>query len=331
MAHEVESLSYSGKLPWHGIGFEIIGETTPAGMLKSAKLDWTVSKRPMVTANHKNFATEPVAYDLAFQDLFALVRDSDNKILGVCGPQYQPFQNSEVFDFFNKFTEAGHMKMEVAGSLKGGHYVWALARLEGEAFTLMNEDKNFSYLLMLSPHVWGEALTILFTSVRVVCWNTLTQAMNKKVTDRFRYIHNTNFADVKALAELSVEQAMINKAVYEQKAKILAETKIFDISKLYNYIAAVVQPKLLEGGDANPIEFGKVADQIHMNYRVGPGCQFDSSRATWWGAFNAVTYFYDHQFGRTGPDMRLYDSWAWKTARTKRLAFDLALTYAQAA
>lgn len=332
MAHEVESIAYVGDVPWHGIGVQLDKAPTPQKMLKVAHLDWSVSKRPLFTANSPNFSQEPCAVDLLLNDYFSLVRDSDNKVLGICGPQYQPFQNSEVFDFFKKFTDAGNMKMEVAGSLKGGLWVWALARIQGGAFELMGDDKNYTYLLLCSPHIWGEALTIMFTTIRVVCWNTLTQALNKAITGKFRAIHNRGFADVRGLAEISVEQAMINKAVYEQKAKLLSSAKVVDVTKLYEYIASLFQPALLES--EAPVEstlFNKAATQVLFNYHTGPGSSMKSAKNTWWGAYNSITYYFDHQVGRGNADTRLYDAWlSHKNAVIKRKAFESAIEYAQA-
>lgn len=338
MAAEVESIAYVGDVPWHGIGTQLDTIPTPRKMLVKAKLDWSVSKRPLFTAESPNFSVEPCAVDLLLNDYFALVRDSDNKVLGICGPQYQPFQNAEVFDFFKKFTDAGNMKMEVAGSLKGGLWVWALARIQEGAFNLMGDDKNYTYLLLCSPHIWGEALTIMFTPIRVVCWNTLTLAMSKAITGKFRAIHNRGFADVRGLAQMSVEQAMINKAVYEQKAKLLAETNIIDVSKLYKYIASIFQPALLtneacENVDQSDLQFNfnRSATQVLYNYHTCPGSSMRSAKGTWWGAYNAVTYFFDHQVGRGNADTRLYDAWlSHKNAVTKRKAFDKAIEYAQA-
>lgn len=332
MSHEVEAVAYTGDVPWHGIGVYLKESPTPKKMLKDASLDWSVSKRPLFTANSPNFVKEPCSADLMFDDLYALVRDSDNKIFGVCGPQYQPFQNSEVFDFFNKFTQAGNMVMEVAGSLKQGRWVWALARIKEGAFNLMGKDPNYTYLLLCSPHIWGEAMTIMFTSIRVVCWNTLTMALSKAVTGKFRAIHNRGFADVRTLAEMSIENAMIQKAVYEQKAKILSETKIVEINSLYEYIARLLQPNMLAEGDVDLDKFSRSSKQVVYNFHTGPGATLVSAKDTWWGAYNAVTYFFDHQVGRGNSDTRLYEAWlSHKNAVTKRKAFDIAVEYAQAA
>lgn len=333
MSAEIESIAYVGATPWHGLGVELKEAPTPQHLLKQAGLNWTVSKRPIWTADESTFATKPCGTNLMFNNLYALVRDSDNSIFGVCGPAYQPFQNGEVFEFFNKFTEAGNMKMEVAGSLKNGRWIWALARLEEGAFTLTGNDKNYTYLLLCSPHIWGEALTIMFTSIRVVCWNTLTAALNKAVSGKFKAVHNRGFADVKGLAALSVEHAMVQKAVYEQKAKLLSQQKIVDVTALYNYIATLIQPDLVTKGDADSADFHKTAQQILYNYHTAPGSELKSAKGTWWGAFNAVTYYFDHQVGvRSVQDTRLYNAWVGHTTSVvKRKALELAVTMAQAA
>ena len=58
MAHMVETMAYAGQVPWHGLGEKVEGNLTPEQMLKAAKLDWTVSKRPMY------FADKPNTWDL---------------------------------------------------------------------------------------------------------------------------------------------------------------------------------------------------------------------------------------------------------------------------
>ena len=84
-----------------------------------------------------------------------ITRDSDNKILSHCGDDYVPIQNDQIFDFFKKFTEAGHMKMETAGSLRGGSEIWGLAKIAAD-FELAGGDEVKGYLLINQPHVAGK-------------------------------------------------------------------------------------------------------------------------------------------------------------------------------
>ena len=181
MAHEVETMAYAGQVPWHGLGKQVDGDMSPEQMLKAAQIDWTVSKRPAYTVDKPNCwnIVDPTgeAGFLRCPDNYFLVRDSDNKILSPCGEGYVPFQNSEVMDFFKKFTEAGSMTMETAGSLKEGKDIWGLAKLKDE-FALAGGDEVGGYLLLNNSHQVGKAMTVMFTPIRVVCNNTLTMALN---------------------------------------------------------------------------------------------------------------------------------------------------------
>ena len=44
MAHNVETMAYAGKVPWHGLGYRVPMDLTPDQMLEAASLDWTVTK-----------------------------------------------------------------------------------------------------------------------------------------------------------------------------------------------------------------------------------------------------------------------------------------------
>ena len=97
-----------------------------------------------------------------------LVRDSDNKPLGPVGPKFIPTQNSEAFEFFDKFASAGKIKMETAGSLRQGRQIWGLAKMQ-EGFTVAGKDRVEGYMLVAVSHEWGRANEIRFTPIRVVC------------------------------------------------------------------------------------------------------------------------------------------------------------------
>src|SRR5690348_7269280 len=156
MPADVETMAYrnenAASRPWHGLGNAIDHDATPEEMLTASELDWTVSKRPLFAPAAKPSATETPNLDnlMSVPDYFALVRDSDNKVFGPCGKEYVPTQNRQAFDFFKKFTQVGHMRMETAGSLQGGRQVWVLAKIP-KTITLPGGDLVEGYLLMSSP------------------------------------------------------------------------------------------------------------------------------------------------------------------------------------
>ena len=104
MAHMVETMAYAGKVPWHGLGNKVDGNLTPDEMLVAAQLDWTVSKRPLYYADKPNTwdLNDPrgEASMLKADKHYAIVRDTDNRVLSHCGEAFVPFQNQETMSFF---------------------------------------------------------------------------------------------------------------------------------------------------------------------------------------------------------------------------------------
>ena len=155
MAHMVETMAYAGQVPWHGLGEKVEHNLTPDEMLKAAGLDWTVSKRPVYYADKPNTwdLNDPrgEADLLRANEHYVVVRDTDNRVLSHCGEGFIPFQNHETMSFFKKFTEAGHMEMDTAGSLSDGERVWGLAKIK-KGFKLAGGDDIEGYLLMANSH-----------------------------------------------------------------------------------------------------------------------------------------------------------------------------------
>src|SRR5688572_2254467 len=138
------------KAPWNNLGVDLDPTMTPAEALRAAKLDWEVLKLPMYSKlNNSEFIVPGHSQ---------LLRESDAVSLGICGPEYRPFQNSQIFEFFSRFTEAGAMTLETFGSLNGGRLIWALANM-GQSVEVGKGDEVKGYLLLVQPHIWGKAMT----------------------------------------------------------------------------------------------------------------------------------------------------------------------------
>ena len=370
MPAEVETMAYAMKdradVPWHGLGNPIDHDASPEEMLEVSGLNWTVSKRPLFAPGgltsigpgtafptFKDYLADPDGTALSVSEYFALVRDSDNKVLGPAGKEYIPTQNRQAFDFFKKFTTVGHMTMDTAGSLQGGKQVWVLARL-GKMFTLPGGDEIHGYLLLSSPHVWGKSLVIKFVTIRVVCMNTFTMAMNEaKYGKGFRMPHIRAF-DAEVAQEAAISLGIANELFegFEATANKLARTKI-DTDVTVRYIADVFQPELVveqfgksfykatEAKQAEMLldptspkvdasQFKRSAYDVLTAVNRQPGADLESTRGTLWGAFNATTYYTDHLAGRD-RDNALYAAWFGPKAATKSQALKRAIQMAEVA
>jgi len=317
MVSAVETMAYANEVPWHGLGESVSDQLTPEQMLKAAQLDWSVSKEKMYLGNGKQVPGK-----------YALVRDKDNSVLSVVGQTYKPVQNERAMSFFKQFTEAGQMTMETAGSLWDGRYVWSLARL-GKDFTLGKKDEMRNYLLLASPHVHGKALVMQFTSVRVVCWNTLTFALGNSLkggVNAFRMPHSTRFDDtVKEQAKAALELGIGQADEFKEAATLLSKKKAKS-EDVEEFFCEVLQfdPKRAEkkksGGNKEPHKLPKFRAALEY----APGVDLNTAKGTWWGALNAVTYTIDHEVGKN-RNTALKNAWLGHTAGIKRRAMELAL------
>lgn len=315
MAHEVESMAYTNQVPWHGLGYRVDEAPSVNKMLKIAKLDWHVAKQPLFTT-----ADTPKAEKLDVEDYYALVRDKDNSVLDVVGRQYRPVQNKDSFEFFKEFVEAGKAKMETAGSLRGGRYVWGLANLN-HSFKLANNDEVKGYILVASPHEQGKSLIIKFTTVRVVCNNTLTLALRTGGTE-FRMAHRVEFdAKMRDKAKEVLGIAHNQMEEFEKNAQRLKKRKMSRQDAI-NALSITYQPdailkQLMEDFDKNANPTMKRLMDIMEN---APG----ADPTTAWGVLNAVTYHVDHIASRT-TDKRMTNAWFGKGESRKQLTLNTLL------
>ena len=342
MAHAVETMAYAGEVPWHGLGVKVEDNLTPDEMLVVAGLDWTVSKRHLFT--HSEPSVENSKEVIPVNDYYVLVRDSDNKTFGPCGPKFVPSQNADAFKFFEKFTSVGDMSMDTAGALKGGEQVWGLAKIN-DGFTLPGDDRVLGYLLVSVSHKWGKANEIRFTPIRVVCNNTLTYALADKTRPSFKMPHLTALdAEVFKSAEEALGIAGDRMKDFKESAEFLS-SKNYTSQNVVSYISELFQPELLEQqknieqmSDIKAIatrqsmvdEFKRIPAMVHQALEEQPGANLKSSKGTWWGAANAVTFIVDHKWGHD-RDAALHNAWFGGRASLKQKAISKALEYAKAA
>lgn len=327
MTAAVESMAYTGEIPWHGLGATFAPGTSPQEILKIAKLDWTVEKLPLVAYDEGDDLDSAVH----LTEHFGLIRNRDGvyDALGVCGKEYIPTQNEEAFTFFTEFCESGNMTMETAGSLIGGKQVFGLAKLN-RSFVLPGDDVTEAYLLLSHPHIWGKALITMLTPIRVVCMNTLAMAL-RKGGPKFVMTHRNRFdIAMQNEAKKTLGLALTEFEVFHQGAEFLAKREYTD-ETLFKYIAETMQPELLAANeDIKADMLKRNASRVLYLVNKGRGSELQAAHNTWWGAFNAVTSFYDHDYGQTS-DARLTSAWFGPNASKKRAAFDSAIEYAKAA
>jgi phage/plasmid-like protein (TIGR03299 family) len=149
------------------------------------------------------------------------------------------------------------------------------------------------------------ATTVAFTSIRVVCQNTLFFAKEDIVKNKRPQVkvpHSVRFNPNRLKEELGLmDEAW---ATFSAKVQKLAERQIEE-----SMASTFFKNILLRKGEKS---LSSRADREYASimalYESAPGQDLDTAKGTVWGALNAVTYYVDH-VRSTGAGARLDSAW----------------------
>ena len=317
MAHQVETMAYAGEVPWHGLGVPVSNDLTPQQMMIKAGVDWDVHEcQSFIEFDGKKIPTGQKS----------LIRGTDGTVLTNVGPDWNPCQNSEAFEFFSEYVLSGNMEMHTAGSLKNGQVVWALAKVK-ESFDLFNGDQVDSYLLFSNPHQYGKSINVRFTPIRVVCNNTLTLSLESKADRSVKVGHRTVFDPEMVKEQLGIASEKLR--TYKEMAEFLGSKRYSTeaLIEYYNTVFPLTSDKKVQGKGLSVETLSRNAKLYYDAIEQQPGAKF--AEGSWWQAFNSVTFVTDHVQGRN-QDTRLYNNWYGNNQARKRDALKKALEFAEA-
>jgi phage/plasmid-like protein (TIGR03299 family) len=297
-----DCMMYTGEVPWHELGTKLNQPATSAEAIKAAGLDWDVRKVPLYAVEGNTIL--PAAGCMA-------VVPSDRwgqpacPIFGVVGQGYEILQNREAFAFFDAIVGKDAAIYHTAGALGQGENIWLLAKLPG-LMTIMEGDSVEKYVLLSTGHDGRSAVRITITGVRVVCQNTLTQALSTGQTF-LRAQHNRTLKQ--HLTETAEVLRAVNQA-YTRMEKVCQAMlrRELDDAEVHAYLNAVIaHPAPTKGKMALPRWVRADRDGCFQQFKEGPGTQLPGVEGTLWAAYNGVTDYYDHfrRYGLRGDGNRM--------------------------
>jgi len=314
MPHEIESMTYFGKLPWHGLGTALEEADLfdwPKASVK-AGLDWEAELVPLVTSD----TGDKVAHR-------AVRRQSDGRILGVVGHKYTILQNQDAFKWFAPFLEAKEAALHTAGSLRQGSRIWVLAKLNRDPLVIATGDEVEKYLLLSHSHDGSLAVRVGFTPVRVVCANTLAMAHGADASKLIRVKHTKDVHQNLAAIREVINLANVEFQATAEQYKLLARKSI-NQADLRSYVKRVL--KVQDDQDAGT-RMKNIIDEIIGLAEAGRGNDLPSVRGTLWTAYNGVSEWLTYNRGHT-QDSRLNSLWFGDGAAMNRQALETALAMA---
>lgn len=320
MTHEFET-GFTVRTPaWHRLGVVLPEAPSVEEAIRLAGLDWTVSLQPLGAL----ISDKGVLNTREVKTHRAVVRDTDHTILGIVGKDYQPLQNARAFEFIDWFVSSGACQLETAGSLKGGRRVWVLARLKDAEADVLNGDRVRGYFLLSNAHDGTQAVRAQFTTIRVVCWNTLSRAdrrANSGLEDCLRVRHTS-----KVEAGLDLVKRTVDMAAQTFTATVQDFQRMASRGLPVDGLAAFVREVLEVTEDEQKAGKGSKAwEAVLKAYYNAPGANIPGVRGTYWGAYNALTDWVDHTRGQRSEAARLESAWFGEGSRLKQRAYEVAL------
>lgn len=228
MAHMIDNstgraaMAYAGARPWHGLGAELTAGASIETWTREAGLDWlAMSAVPMFQRADGSVGM--------FDDKQVIYRGDTGAPLSVMGAGYKIVQPRDVLEFFRNVVRDHGFSIETAGALNGGRKIWALAR-NGHAGEVVKGDSVRQYLLLATSLDGSTPTVAAYTSVRVVCQNTMREAFaevkKRRGADRAGSVvvtsHRSDFDAASVREQLGVADKTWQK--YMEQMRTLAAT-----------------------------------------------------------------------------------------------------------
>jgi len=215
MAHQLEQMAYVGETPWHGLGNQLSQNQPIEVWAQQAGMDWRIESSN-VSYMAQNERGQSII--MPYEEQRVLYRSDTHAPLSVVSQRFQEVQPREILEFYRDLTEQSGFELETAGVLKGGKKFWALART-GQTSSLKGKDVSNGYILLATACDGTLATTAQFTSIRVVCNNTLAIALKGQNSSAgvVKVPHSTKFDADKVKQQLGISVRAWDEHMYEMK------------------------------------------------------------------------------------------------------------------
>jgi len=347
MAHQIEQIAYVGETPWHGLGNQLSPHQPIEVWAEQAGMDWRIESSD-VSYMAQNERGQSII--MPYEEQRVLYRSDTHAPLSVVSQRYQEVQPKQILEFYRDLTEQSGFELETAGVLKGGKKFWALAKM-GQTSALKGKDVSNGYILLATACDGTLATTAQFTSIRVVCNNTLAIASKGQNSSAgvVKVPHSTKFDAEKIKQQLGISVRAWEDHMYEMKQ--LSQRKVtqteaaayFDavfnntslsmpeqedgIIQFYRNVAMQAQSNNPATKADNKTEpNGRAMSKVMTMFNgQGRGAELSSAKDTAYGLLCSITEFADHERRAMSQDHRLDSAWFGAGAGLKQRGLEQAL------
>ena len=277
---------------WHGLGTIVQDYPTSVEALQFAGLDYRVEKRKLFTLDNADIISKSVP------DYYATIRTDNENVLGVVGKDYEVVQNTDAFNFFDSIVGGDGIQYETAGALGKGERIFITAKLPNY-IKVGKDDLIEQYLFLTTSHDGFGSITAAFTPIRIVCNNTLNAALQNH-SNAIKIRHTVNAKERLETAHRLM--GITNKLSVELESIFNRWTKVrindTEVKKLIQ-LAMVPNKEVLQNIQAGKDDelstcFKNICDNSFEYAMCNPTQQLETTKGTLFGAYNAVTGYYQN-------------------------------------
>lgn len=230
-------------------------------------------------------------------------RDDTSRPLGVVTDRFELLTHAQMGPILEAIQGEGDVKYETAGSVRDGRTVYALLRLD-EPYTIPGDVDGFGdpvhtypYLALLNSHDGTGSCKVLYTQVRVVCWNTVqaADADGDRHGAQFSFRHTTGMADRIEEAKSALNRARVEMTRWQEMARQLHAITITDEQQLMFLNEFLPEPPT--GLVSDRVRANVAADRqkfMHLLTTSATNCEMAH---TGLGLVNAAVEYLDHVRG----------------------------------
>lgn len=312
MAHNLNFNNRTGKYSffsvkekvWHNLGQIVEEYPTSEEAIKFAGLDYEVEKSPLFTKGtglvESQDGLKVSDSELKVPNYFANIRTDNNTVLGVVGKDYHIVQNREAFSFFDSIVGGGNgILYETAGALGNGERIFITAKLPDYIRVGNGDDITEKYIFLTTSHDGSGSITAAFTPIRIVCQNTLNASL-RNMSNVVRIRHTSGAKQ--RLEDANKVMGLANKlsTQLEETFNYWAKIKIGDaeMKKLIQLALCPNKETLnhLQKGNAEELStvFKNTVEDAFAYAMMSDAQQMETTKGTLFGAYNAVTGFYQN-------------------------------------
>lgn len=348
MAHNLNYNERTGKYSffsvqqkaWHKLGQIVEQYLTSAEAIKYAGLDFEVIKAPLYThgkgisINGNGEVNE--GGNILLPDNFATMRTDTNQVFGVVGKDYQIVQNTDAFTFFDAIVGGGNgILYETAGALGKGERIFITAKLPGYIRVGDGDDVTEKYIFLTTSHDGTGSITAAFTPIRIVCQNTLNASL-RNMTNVVRIRHTSGAKQ--RLEEAHKVMGLANglsvqlEGIFNQWTKVRITDA--EVKKLIQLALCPNKETLdalrKDAEDELSTVFKNTVEDAFAYAIMADTQQMDTTKGTVFGAYNAVTGYYQNVRNYKDDESKLQSIVMGGTAQAKaQKAFELCMQFAK--